>query len=182
MGKWSGAERLDEHITFGDAQFPVQAVGVAEKNRSQGQVSSRWGVSRRINCADAPVNPTWVASCCRVLSGCTSTNMVFTAPQQQEASLSDHRYSLDRSRNHPTVPLRITAGTTMSEIATLSSKYKISIPKAVRQRHDWKPGQKFALLTKESGVLLVPVPSDEDLFGIAKGASIDNYRDRDDRY
>ena len=70
----------------------------------------------------------------------------------------------------------------MSDVATLSSKYQLSIPKSVRERHDWKPGQQFAFLTKESGVLLVPVPDDEELFGIAKGASSDNYRDRRDRY
>ena len=70
----------------------------------------------------------------------------------------------------------------MSETATLSSKYQISIPKAVRERHNWKHGQQFAFITKESGVLLVPVPQDEELFGIAKGASSDSYRDRKDRY
>ena len=70
----------------------------------------------------------------------------------------------------------------MSEITTLSSKYQISIPKAVRERHDWKPGQQFAFITKESGVLLVPVPAIEDLRGAAKGATITNYRDREDRY
>lgn len=70
----------------------------------------------------------------------------------------------------------------MSEIATLSSKYKISIPRAVRERHDWKPGQEFAFITKESGVLLVPVPTIEELRGAAMGATITNYRDRKDRY
>ncbi len=70
----------------------------------------------------------------------------------------------------------------MPDIATLSTKYQISIPKEVREARNWKPGQKFAFLHKESGVLLVPVPTDEELFGIAKGASSDNYRDRKDRY
>ena len=70
----------------------------------------------------------------------------------------------------------------MSDIATLSSEYQISIPKAVRQRHDWKPGQKFAFISKESGVLLVPVPTIEDLRGRAEGATITDYRDREDRY
>ncbi len=70
----------------------------------------------------------------------------------------------------------------MSETATLSSKYQISIPKAVRERHNWKRGQQFAFITKESGVLLVPVPTIQDLRGAAKGATITNYRDREDRY
>ena len=70
----------------------------------------------------------------------------------------------------------------MSDIATLSSDYQISIPKKIRESRDWKPGQKFAFLPKESGVLLVPVPTIQDLRGIAKGATITNYRDRKDRY
>ena len=70
----------------------------------------------------------------------------------------------------------------MSDIATLSSENQISIPKRICESRNWKPGQKFAFIHKESGVLLVPVPTDEELFGIAKGASSDNYRDRKDRY
>ena len=33
--------RMDRHVTVGDADLPVQAVGVAEKNQTQEQVSSR---------------------------------------------------------------------------------------------------------------------------------------------
>lgn len=70
----------------------------------------------------------------------------------------------------------------MSDTATLSSDYQISIPKRIRESRDWKPGQNFAFIHKESGVLLVPVPDDEHFFGIAKGACTENYRDRKDRY
>lgn len=73
-------------------------------------------------------------------------------------------------------------GTTLSEIATLSSEYQISIPKAVHRRYDWKLGQQFALISNETGALLVPVPTDDELVGSAKGTSSDNYRDRNDRY
>ncbi len=66
--------------------------------------------------------------------------------------------------------------------ATLSSKYQISIPKAVREAHDWKPGQEFAFVPKGRHVVLVPVPTLEDLKGIARDADTDGYRDRDDRY
>jgi hypothetical protein len=31
-------------------------------------------------------------------------------------------------------------------------------------------------------VLMIAVPNREDLVGIARGANIDNYRDRNDRY
>jgi AbrB family looped-hinge helix DNA binding protein len=70
----------------------------------------------------------------------------------------------------------------MSNTATLSSKFQISIPKAVRDDRHWKAGQEFAFLPKGTGVLLVPVPELNDLAGIAKGAKSENYRDRDDRF
>ena len=54
--------RMDQHVTVWNAHLPVQAVGVAEENQSQGQVSSRWSVSSHIDGADARVNHTWAAS------------------------------------------------------------------------------------------------------------------------
>ena len=69
----------------------------------------------------------------------------------------------------------------MPDTATLSSKFQISIPKAVRDDRRWKAGQEFAFIPKGTGVLLVPVPEMADLAGIAKGAKSDNYRDREDR-
>ncbi len=69
----------------------------------------------------------------------------------------------------------------MSDTATLSSKFKISIPKAVRAARQWKAGQEFAFIPKGAGVLLVPVPELAELSGIAKAAKAKNYRDRKDR-
>ncbi len=69
----------------------------------------------------------------------------------------------------------------MAETTTLSSKFQISIPKAVRTAHRWRAGQIFAFIPKGTGVLLVPVPERETLAGIAEGASADDYRDRSDR-
>lgn len=70
----------------------------------------------------------------------------------------------------------------MAETATLSEKFQISIPKAVRTAQQWKPGQKFAFIPKGDSVLLVPVPTFEELRGIAKGKAPGRYRDRDDRF
>ncbi|MBM3576335.1 MAG: AbrB/MazE/SpoVT family DNA-binding domain-containing protein [Alphaproteobacteria bacterium] len=70
----------------------------------------------------------------------------------------------------------------MSDTATLSAKFQISIPKAVREARKWKAGQEFAFIPKGSGVLLVPVPERNQLPGIAKGAKAENYRDRKDRF
>jgi AbrB family looped-hinge helix DNA binding protein len=70
----------------------------------------------------------------------------------------------------------------MSDTATLSAKFQISIPKAVRTARQWKAGQEFAFIPKGTGVLLAPVPELADLKGIAKGADPENYRDRKDRF
>ena len=69
----------------------------------------------------------------------------------------------------------------MNATATLSEKFQISIPKAVRDANQWKAGQQFVFLPKDGGVMLVPLPEIEDLIGIAKGAETADYRDRDNR-
>jgi len=67
------------------------------------------------------------------------------------------------------------------DIATLSSKFQISIPKGVRADRDWRAGQQFAFIPKGAGLLMVPVPSLAHLAGIARGAKSRDYRDRRDR-
>ena len=69
----------------------------------------------------------------------------------------------------------------MSDIATLSSKFQISIPKAVRDAQAWHAGEEFVFIPKGKGVLIMPVPSREEMRGIAKGANPQGYRDRIDR-
>lgn len=70
----------------------------------------------------------------------------------------------------------------MPDTATLSTKFQISIPKAVRTAHDWKAGQEFAFIPKGAGVLLVPVPDRSELAGLAKGANPNDFRERNDRF
>lgn len=65
--------------------------------------------------------------------------------------------------------------------ATLSTKFQISIPKAVRAAQRWQAGQVFAFIPKGAGMMLVPVPKVEDLVGLARGAKPEEYRDRTDR-
>jgi AbrB family looped-hinge helix DNA binding protein len=69
----------------------------------------------------------------------------------------------------------------MAGTATLSSKFRISIPKAVRKACGWKAGQELAFIPKGAGVLLWPVPEPAELSGFAKGAKAMTYRDRKDR-
>jgi AbrB family looped-hinge helix DNA binding protein len=70
----------------------------------------------------------------------------------------------------------------MSDTATLSAKFQICIPKAVRTEQQWQAGQEFAFIPKGAGVMLVPVPRPEELQGLAKGAKARAYRDRSDRF
>ena len=69
----------------------------------------------------------------------------------------------------------------MAETATLSSKFQISIPKAIRAAQRWEAGLTFAFIPKGTGVLLVPIPKKESLKGLAKGAKAEDWRDRSDR-
>ncbi len=64
------------------------------------------------------------------------------------------------------------------DTATLSAKFQISIPKAVRSARQWQAGQVFAFIPKGEGMLLVPVPRLEELAGLARGARPKDYRDR----
>lgn len=70
----------------------------------------------------------------------------------------------------------------MSNTATLSAKFQISIPKEVRTAQQWQAGQEFAFIPKGAGVLLVPVSDAKQLAGIAKGANTSAFRDRQDRF
>lgn len=67
------------------------------------------------------------------------------------------------------------------DTAKLSTKFQISIPKAVRSARRWRAGQVFAFIPKGEGVLLVPVPNRDDLSGLARGAKPEDYRDRTNR-
>jgi bifunctional DNA-binding transcriptional regulator/antitoxin component of YhaV-PrlF toxin-antitoxin module len=58
----------------------------------------------------------------------------------------------------------------MTETATLSRKFQITVPKTTRAAHVWQAGQEFVFMPKGIGVLLVPVPTLEDLRGMARGA------------
>jgi AbrB family looped-hinge helix DNA binding protein len=80
-----------------------------------------------------------------------------------------------------TTTLSMEAFMAKTDLATLSSKFQISIPKAVRTARQWHPGQVFAFIPKGDGMLLVPVPRREDLSGLASGVKAGDYRDRTDR-
>lgn len=65
--------------------------------------------------------------------------------------------------------------------ATLSSKFQLSVPKAVREAMQLQPGQQFELIPMGAILQLVPKTSIKNLRGVARGANPAQYRDRTDR-
>jgi AbrB family looped-hinge helix DNA binding protein len=65
--------------------------------------------------------------------------------------------------------------------ATVSSKFQIAIPKAVRDSMQIQPGQQFEFIPMGSVIQLTPKTSIKALRGLARGANPANYRDRKDR-
>src|SRR5205085_11244756 len=66
--------------------------------------------------------------------------------------------------------------------ARMSSKFTITVPKAVRERTGWVVGQEFAFVPRGKGFVIVAVPTLEELRGMFKGADNSDIRDRNDRY
>jgi len=66
-------------------------------------------------------------------------------------------------------------------VATLSSKFQLSLPKALREAMQLRPGQQFELIPMGSVIQMVPKTSIKELRGIARGANPAQYRDRTDR-
>ena len=65
--------------------------------------------------------------------------------------------------------------------ATLSSKFQIVIPKALREQLHLEAGQQFIFVAKGNVINLVPKQDMEQLRGLLKGANPENSRDRQDR-
>ncbi|MBI5444537.1 MAG: AbrB/MazE/SpoVT family DNA-binding domain-containing protein [Deltaproteobacteria bacterium] len=65
--------------------------------------------------------------------------------------------------------------------ATLTSKFQLCIPKAIRERLGLKAGQQFVFVTSGETIRLVPRRSIEELRGLLRGADPEPVRDRGDR-
>ncbi len=65
--------------------------------------------------------------------------------------------------------------------ATLSSKFQLSVPKALREAMHLHPGQQFEMIPVGAVIQLVPKTSIKELRSIARGANSAQYRDRKDR-
>lgn len=64
----------------------------------------------------------------------------------------------------------------------VTSGYRVTIPKEVREQLGLQPGQKLAVFARGNVIELVPVPRLEDLRGIAKGANTEGLREKVERY
>lgn len=67
------------------------------------------------------------------------------------------------------------------EAVTLSPKYQIVIPQAVREKLQLKAGQKFQVLTYDGRIELAPVMPIQSLRGILKGVNVPFEREKKDR-
>ena len=62
---------------------------------------------------------------------------------------------------------------------TISPKFQVVIPKAVRQRMGLRPGQKVRVLQFENRIELIPIEPMKALRGFVKGIDTTVVRDKD---
>ena len=64
------------------------------------------------------------------------------------------------------------------QTVTVSSSYRIAIPKGFREKHNVKPGAKYILMSIGDRIEMVPEKNIEDLHGILPGMNSDPERDK----
>jgi AbrB family looped-hinge helix DNA binding protein len=67
------------------------------------------------------------------------------------------------------------------QLATISSKFQISVPKKIREKLGIKPGQQFIFVLKGECLELVPKRNMNDIRGSLAHANTKDIRDRSDR-
>jgi len=67
------------------------------------------------------------------------------------------------------------------DTVTISSKYQMVIPRAIREKWNVKPGQKVRLIIIGNRLEVVPVRDIKEARGFLKGMSSDIDREEDDR-
>jgi AbrB family looped-hinge helix DNA binding protein len=66
------------------------------------------------------------------------------------------------------------------EPVTISSKYQVVIPRAVREQFKLKPGQKILFIPYKNTLRVVIVPPIEQARGMFKELNTDNIREEED--
>jgi AbrB family looped-hinge helix DNA binding protein len=67
------------------------------------------------------------------------------------------------------------------DTVTISSKYQMVIPRAIREKWNVKPGQKVRLIIYGNRLEIVPVRDIKEARGFLKGMSSDIEREEEDR-
>ncbi len=67
------------------------------------------------------------------------------------------------------------------DTVTISSKYQVVIPRAIREKWNVKPGQKVRFIIYGNRLEIVPVRNIKEARGFLKGMSSDIERDDEDR-
>jgi AbrB family looped-hinge helix DNA binding protein len=67
------------------------------------------------------------------------------------------------------------------DTVTISSRYQIVIPRAIREKWKIKPGQKVRLIVLGNRLEVVPVRDIREACGFLKGMSSDIKREEEDR-
>tara|TARA_R110002124_G_C8962150_1_gene514180 strand:- start:3361 stop:3570 length:210 start_codon:yes stop_codon:yes gene_type:complete len=68
------------------------------------------------------------------------------------------------------------------ETVKISPKYQIIIPARIRKKLNLKPGQKVTIQEEDTGLRISPVPTIEQMRGIAKGVDLSGFREKEDRF
>lgn len=66
------------------------------------------------------------------------------------------------------------------ETVTISSKFQVVIPRAVREKFNLKPGQKLAFIPFKGTLRVVIIPPIEAARGMLKGLNADGIREEED--
>ncbi len=67
------------------------------------------------------------------------------------------------------------------ETVTLSSKFQLVLPRGARERLRLRPGMKFTVLDKGGVIFLVPERPMRAYRGVARGATAQGVREKQDR-
>jgi len=67
------------------------------------------------------------------------------------------------------------------DTVTISSKYQMVIPRAIREKWNIKPGQKVRLIVYGNRLEVVPLRNIKEARGFLKGMSSDIEREEEDR-
>lgn len=67
------------------------------------------------------------------------------------------------------------------DTVTISSKYQIVIPRAIREKWNIKPGQKVELIVHDGILEIIPARDIKETRGFLKGMSSDVNREDEDR-